>query len=107
MCYLTELTFFKGNTAMHYAVSHEHFDVVSILLDSKMCDIDKRNAAGYTCSMLVSLAEVKSITHRQVVRKLFQLANVNCRAKQVIKQLIQIMFVRPKCLIIHLFLLVI
>lgn len=69
---------------MHYAVSHGNFDVVSILLDSKVCNINKANAAGYTCIMLVSLAQVRSETHRQVVRRLFQLADVNIRAKQVI-----------------------
>lgn len=78
-----EKYYFQGNTAMHYAVSHGNFDVVSILLDSKVCNINKMNAAGYTCIMLVSLAQVRSETHRQVVKRLFQLADVNIRAKQV------------------------
>lgn len=69
---------------MHYAVSHGNFDVVSILLDSKVCDINQPNKAGYTSVMLVSLAEVCSPTHANVVRRLFQLADVNIRAKQVI-----------------------
>ena len=68
---------------MHYAVSHGNFDVVSILLDSKVCNINRPNAAGYTCVMLVSLAQVRSDTHRQVIRRLFQLADVNVRATQV------------------------
>lgn len=68
---------------MHYAVSHGNFDVVSILLDSKVCNINRPNAAGYTCVMLVSLAQVRSHTHQQVIRHLFQLADVNVRAKQV------------------------
>jgi hypothetical protein len=68
---------------MHYAVSHGNFDVVSILLDSKVCNINRANAAGYTCVMLVSLAQVRSDTHRQVIRRLFQLADVNVRARQV------------------------
>lgn len=68
---------------MHYAVSHGNFDVVSILLDSKVCDINKTNKAGYTSTMLVSLAEVRSHTHANVVRRLFKLADVNIRAKQV------------------------
>lgn len=68
---------------MHYAVSHGNFDVVSILLDSKVCDINKQNKAGYTSVMLVSLAEMRSKTHANVVKKLFQLADVNIRAKQV------------------------
>lgn len=76
----------QGNTAMHYAVSHGNFDVVSILLDSKVCNINQTNAAGYTCIMLVSLAQVRSETHRQVVRRLFEMADINIRAKQVGKQ---------------------
>lgn len=80
--YVVNMTDMSGNTAMHYAVSHGNFDVVSILLDSKVCNINRPNAAGYTCVMLVSLAQVRSDTHRQVIRRLFQLADVNVRAKQ-------------------------
>ncbi|XP_044256922.1 KN motif and ankyrin repeat domain-containing protein 2-like [Tribolium madens] len=80
--YIVNMTDESGNTAMHYAVSHGNFDVVSILLDSKVCDINKPNKAGYTSVMLVSLAEVRSQTHANVVRRLFQLADVNIRAKQ-------------------------
>lgn len=67
---------------MHYAVSHANFDVVSILLDSKVCNINKTNKAGYTSVMLVSLTEMRSATHTTVVKKLFQLADVNIRARQ-------------------------
>lgn len=80
--YVVNMTDMSGNTAMHYAVSHGNFDVVSILLDSKVCNINRPNAAGYTCVMLVSLAQVRSDTHRQVIRRLFQLADVNVRARQ-------------------------
>lgn len=69
---------------MHYAVSHGNFDVVSILLDSKVCDINIINDAGYTCVMLVSLAQIKSDTHQDVIRRLFSMADVNLKAKQVI-----------------------
>ncbi|KAF4523385.1 hypothetical protein B566_EDAN013467 [Ephemera danica] len=72
----------SGNTAMHYAVSHGNFDVVSILLDSKVCNINQPNQAGYTSVMLVSLAQMRSETDSQVVQRLFQLADVNVRAKQ-------------------------
>lgn len=80
--YVVNMVDVSGNTAMHYAVSHGNFDVVSILLDSKVCDINKQNKAGYTSVMLVSLAEVRSQTHANVVRRLFSLADVNIRAKQ-------------------------
>ncbi|KAL3289566.1 hypothetical protein HHI36_022982 [Cryptolaemus montrouzieri] len=80
--YIVNMTDTSGNTAMHYAVSHGNFDVVSILLDSKVCDINKPNNAGYTSVMLVSLADIRSPTHANVVRRLFQMADVNIRAKQ-------------------------
>ncbi|XP_053967563.1 uncharacterized protein LOC128868944 isoform X3 [Anastrepha ludens] len=72
----------NGNSAMHYAVSHGNFDVVSILLDSKVCNVNQMNNAGYTCVMLVSLAKLKNAAHRTVVQRLFQMADVNIRAKK-------------------------
>lgn len=72
---------------MHYAVSHGNFDVVSILLDSKVCDPNKANKAGYTSVMLVSLAKILTETHRQVVRRLFSLGDVNIKAAQVSSRL--------------------
>ncbi|CAL7936593.1 unnamed protein product [Xylocopa violacea] len=80
--YIVNMTDSSGNTAMHYAVSHGNFDVVSILLDSKVCDINKANMAGYTAVMLAALAEVRNSTHASVANRLFQLADVNIRAKQ-------------------------
>ncbi|XP_035728522.1 KN motif and ankyrin repeat domain-containing protein 1-like isoform X1 [Vespa mandarinia] len=79
--YIVNMIDSSGNTAMHYAVSHGNFDVVSILLDSKVCDINKANVAGYTAVMLAALAEVKNSTHASVANRLFQLADVNIRAK--------------------------
>ncbi|KAL6265242.1 hypothetical protein P5V15_002024 [Pogonomyrmex californicus] len=79
--YIVNMTDTSGNTAMHYAVSHGNFDVVSILLDSKVCDINKANVAGYTAVMLAALAEVRNSTHASVANRLFQLADVNIRAK--------------------------
>ncbi|XP_076375953.1 KN motif and ankyrin repeat domain-containing protein 2 kank isoform X1 [Megalopta genalis] len=79
--YIVNMTDSSGNTAMHYAVSHGNFDVVSILLDSKVCDINRANVAGYTAVMLAALAEVRNSTHESVANRLFQLADVNIRAK--------------------------
>ena len=72
----------NGNTALHYSVSHGNFDVVSILLDSKVASANILNKAGYTCSMLISLAVIRNETHRAVVKRLFALADVNMRASQ-------------------------
>lgn len=80
--YVINMTDNSGNTAMHYAVSHGNFDVVSVLLDSKVCSVDVTNTAGYTSVMLVSLAHIGTETHRHVVRRLFHLADVNSRATQ-------------------------
>lgn len=80
--YVINMTDNSGNTAMHYAVSHGNFDVVSVLLDSKVCNVDITNTAGYTSVMLVSLAQIRTETHRHVVRRLFHLSDVNSRAKQ-------------------------
>merc|ERR1712176_1369530 len=44
----------NGNTALHYSVSHGNFDVVSVLLDSKVANPNILNKAGYTCVMLIS-----------------------------------------------------
>lgn len=67
---------------MHYAVSHGNFDVVSILLDSKFCNVNQPNHAGYTCVMLVSLAQLQQAAHQTVVRRLLQLSDVNVRAQK-------------------------
>merc|ERR1719266_574917 len=72
----------NGNTALHYSVSHGNFDVVSILLDSKVANANILNKAGYTCTMLVSLAVISSDTNRSVVKKLFSSGDLNVRASQ-------------------------
>lgn len=79
--YLVNLIDTNGNTAMHYAVSHGNYDVVSILLDSKVCNVNQKNNAGYTCVMLVSLATLIMSEHRNVVHRLFVLSDVNLKAK--------------------------
>lgn len=82
---------------MHYAVSHGNFDVVSILLDSKVCDVNQMNNAGYTSVMLVSLAKLKQPAHRTVVERLFKMADVNIRAKKVGKGPHRPWISRPVC----------
>ncbi len=41
--FVVNLTDSNGNTAMHYSISFQNFDVVSVLLDSKVCDVNKYN----------------------------------------------------------------
>ena len=57
-------------------------DVVSVLLDSKVANPNILNKAGYTCIMLISLAQINSDTNRAVVRRLFSLGDINIRGSQ-------------------------
>lgn len=75
---------------MHYAVSHGNFDVVSMLLDSRVCNVNQQNKAGYTAAMLVSLAVIRTDVHTAVVKRLFQMADVNIKASQV--RMMQVLF---------------
>ena len=79
---VVNLTDVNGNTALHYSVSHGSFDVVSVLLDSKVANPNIMNKAGYTCIMLISLAQIQNGTNRAVVSRLFSLGDVNIRATQ-------------------------
>lgn len=72
----------SGNTAMHYAISCDNFDIVSVLLDSKVCNVNRYNKAGYTATMLVSLTKIEDDIYRDVVDRLFHQADVNLKAKQ-------------------------
>ena len=79
---VVNLTDVNGNSALHYSVSHGNFDVVSILLDSKVANPNIMNKAGYTCIMLISLASLATDIHRSVVERLFSTGDVNIRATQ-------------------------
>lgn len=76
---------FQGNCTIHYAVSHSNFEIVNLLLDTGVCDVDKKNKAGYSAIMLASLAYIQTEEHQDVVRRLFSLGNVNARASEVSK----------------------
>ncbi|CAK5074637.1 unnamed protein product [Meloidogyne enterolobii] len=70
----------NGNTALHYAVSNENFDVISVLLDSKVCRIDQMNTAGYSTLMLGALCELRNETESAIMQRLFHMGNVNAKA---------------------------
>ena len=65
---------------MHYSVSHENYDLVSVLLDSKVANVDKMNNAGYSSVMLGSLCEVNNETQSTIIQRLFEIGNVNAKA---------------------------
>ncbi|VDK67147.1 unnamed protein product [Litomosoides sigmodontis] len=71
--FVINLTDSNENTALHYAVSHGNFDVVSVLLDSR---------AGYTAVMLASLCDTSDEVEAAVIHRLFQLGDVNAQAIQ-------------------------
>jgi len=79
---IVNLTDVNGNTALHYSVSHGNFDVVSVLLDSKVANPNILNKAGYTCIMLISLAQINTDTNRAVARRLFSFGDINSRGSQ-------------------------
>uniref|UniRef100_A0A1I7ULL5 ANK_REP_REGION domain-containing protein n=1 Tax=Caenorhabditis tropicalis TaxID=1561998 RepID=A0A1I7ULL5_9PELO len=72
----------NGNTALHYAVSHANFAVVSSILDSGECDLDAPNRAGYTAVMLAALSQLDDDLEKAVVQRLFQMGDVNAKASQ-------------------------
>lgn len=68
---------------MHYAVSHENYNVISILLDTKYCQVDNMNNAGYSAVMLGALCEIKNETESAIIQRLFLIGNVNAKAIKV------------------------
>ncbi len=68
---------------MHYGVSHGNFDVVSLLLDSKVANLNRPNKAGYTPVMLAALCPIIDETVQMVIQRLFQMGDVNIKASQV------------------------
>lgn len=69
---------------MHYGCSFGNFDVISVLLDSKVCNVNKPNKAGYTPVMLAALCpDMHNETHKVVIQRLFQMGDVNIKASQV------------------------
>jgi ankyrin repeat protein len=69
-----------GNTVLHYAISHCNIGVVQALLDTGVCDVRRQNRAGYTVIMLASLLIVDTETHRDVIKRLFTIGDVNVKS---------------------------
>lgn len=75
--------FLQGNTAIHYAVSHCNFDIVSLLLDTGVIDLNKQNKAGYTATMLATLAYPQTDRQQDVIQRLFSMGDINAKASKV------------------------
>ncbi|XP_069127337.1 KN motif and ankyrin repeat domain-containing protein 1-like isoform X2 [Argopecten irradians] len=80
--YIVNMQDSNGNTAIHYAVSHCNFEIVNLLLDTGKVDLDKQNKAGYTPSMLATLAYPQTERQQEVVHRLFTMGNINARASK-------------------------
>ncbi|XP_052777525.1 KN motif and ankyrin repeat domain-containing protein 1-like isoform X4 [Mya arenaria] len=80
--YIVNMQDSNGNTAIHYAVSNCNFDIVSLLLDTGECDLNKRNKAGYTALIMATLASVQTQRQDEVVQRLFSMGEVNTRASK-------------------------
>ncbi|XP_060564500.1 KN motif and ankyrin repeat domain-containing protein 1-like isoform X5 [Ruditapes philippinarum] len=80
--YIVNMQDSNGNTAIHYAVSNCNFDIVSLLLDTGVCDLNKMNKAGYTAVIMATLASVQTQRQEEVVQRLFSMGNVNQKASK-------------------------
>jgi len=73
----------QGNTALHYAVSQCNIGIMQVLLDTAVCDVRRQNRAGYTAIMLASLLIIDADAHRDVIRRLFAVGDVNVKSATV------------------------
>ena len=71
---------FQFNTALHYSVSTGNFEIVNLLLDTKVCDVNAQNNAGYTSIMLAAVVPIQSDYDRQALKRLFIEGNVNIKS---------------------------
>ncbi len=71
----------KLNTALHYSVSNGNFEIVNLLLDTKVCDVNAQNkAGGYTSIMLAALVPITNDYERMTLKRLFAEGNVNIKS---------------------------
>ncbi|KAJ8305426.1 hypothetical protein KUTeg_015971 [Tegillarca granosa] len=80
--YVVNMQDSNGNTAVHYAVSHCNFEIVNLLLDTGVVDLNKQNKAGYTATMLCTLAYTQTDRQREVAQRLFSMSDVDATASK-------------------------
>lgn len=71
----------KGNTALHYAVANEKFDIVALLISFKICNTNVVNNAGYTPVMLGAAYNVScdGDESKCIMKQLIGTGDVNAR----------------------------
>ena len=67
---------------LHYSVSTGNFDIVNLLLDTKVCDVNAQNRAGYTSIMLAAVVPMTNDFERSTLKRLFQEGNVNIKSTE-------------------------
>ena len=65
---------------LHYSVSTGNFEIVNLLLDTKVCDVNAQNNAGYTSIMLAAVVPISNDNDRATLKRLFKEGNVNIKA---------------------------
>jgi len=70
-------------------MSNGEFEVVKLLLDTGKCDITRQNKTGCTVVMLASLVPINGDSDRVVIKRLFQLGDINQQAS-LVKQRYQV-----------------
>lgn len=68
------------NTALHYSISNGNFEIVNLLLDTKVCDVNAQNKIGYTSIMLAAVVPLTNDFERMTLRRLFSEGNVNIKS---------------------------
>eukprot|EP00117_Sycon_ciliatum_P002624 scpid10474/ scgid4491/ KN motif and ankyrin repeat domain-containing protein 1; Ankyrin repeat domain-containing protein 15; Kidney ankyrin repeat-containing protein len=73
----------NGNTALHYLILRGQLLAAWLLLQTGQCKVDTRNKFGYTpCMMLCGAPPGEVGSNQFVVKKLFELADINLQAAQ-------------------------
>ena len=85
----------QGNSALHYAMSNGQFEMVKLLLDTRKCDISRQNKTGCTVVMLASLVQLQTDSDRDVIRRLFQLGDINQQASLVRRRITSVIMITP------------
>jgi KN motif and ankyrin repeat domain-containing protein len=61
-------------------VSTGNFEIVNLLLDTKVCDVNAQNKAGYTSIMLAAVVPLGCDYERMTLKRLFAEGNVNIKS---------------------------
>ena len=61
-------------------MSTGNFEIVNLLLDTKVCDVNAQNKAGYTSIMLAAVVPITCDYERQTLKRLFGEGNVNIKS---------------------------